>query len=79
MPMYPSPKASGETRHLVATKSFLIGAVQSYGAKAVLVGWEGSDEDAIKAIQDDAREVIALGCDNADDNGYCLGHRKGGA
>lgn len=77
MPMYPSPKApEGGSRHLCATKSFLVKSVEAYGAKQVLVDWEGTDEEAIAAIYDDPREVFAMDCDNYDETGHCLGHRR---
>ncbi len=75
MPMYPSPKAVG-VRHLVATKSFMVGLVRSQGAKVALVDWDGTDDEAVQAIKDDPREVFALDCDNFDAKGYCLGHTR---
>ncbi len=76
MPMYPSPKAGGGVRHLVATKSFLLNAVDAYGAKAVLTDWDGTDDEAKDAIREDSREVIPIDCDHYDAKGYCLGHTR---
>lgn len=78
MPMYPSPKAeaAGYSGHLIATKSWLIDIVRRFGAKVALGDkWEGTDEEAVAAIQNDPREVIpSADCDNVDERGYCLGH-----
>lgn len=68
---------NGPTRyHLQATKSYLIKAIQANGSKDFLDGWTGTDEEAIQAIQDDPREVFAVGaCDHFDaQTGRCLGH-----
>lgn len=73
MPMFASPKAVG-FQHMVATKSFLVKAVMQHGASQVLTDWSGTDDEAIKAIYDDPREVVAMGCDHYDEKGYCLGH-----
>lgn len=75
MPLIPSPRAQ-EHGHLCATKSFLIKAIQAYGAAQVIVHWTGTDDEAIAAVVADPREVIALGCDHYDDQGYCLGHER---
>lgn len=61
--------------HMTATKGYLVKAIQDHGAKDILTGWKGTNQEAIDALQDDPREVIPIGpCDNQDERGYCKGH-----
>jgi hypothetical protein len=73
MPMMPSPRATGNVRHLVATKSFVLSSIEAYGAKSVLVGWEGTDEEAKAQVRSDPRDVFASCSCKQDAQGYCLG------
>ena len=78
MPMSVRDDTIAGFMHMTATKSFLVGAVQRLGAKTVLGdSFAGSDEDAIRAINADPREVFPCGkCDHQDEKGYCLGHNQ---
>lgn len=60
--------------HIAATKQYIIQAIETRGAVAVLEDWTGSDAEAIAAVQDDPREYFACGCDHYGPDGHCLGH-----
>lgn len=64
---------ASRTLHIGATKSYVVGLIHRFGAKGVMREWDGSDEEAIQAVQDDSREVFAdCGCRKNSD-GSCSG------
>ncbi len=67
-----------KSMHMTMTKEFCISMINQYGAKKVLAGFEGTDEEAIELIQNDPYEVLIVGeCDNRDERGFCKGHTPG--
>lgn len=63
-------------KHIGATKSFLHGLIVTRGAKFVMPEWDGTDEEALKALQDDPREVICDCSCEKDERGACTGIRR---
>jgi hypothetical protein len=64
--------------HLVAAKSYLAKLVIDKGAKHVLTNFDGTNDEAVKLIMDDPRDVFTIGpCDHQDAlTGRCLGHES---
>ena len=61
--------------HLSIAKHLIIQGIEKLGSRFALNGWNGSDEEAIKEIENDPREYFTLvDCDNQDKSGKCLGH-----
>lgn len=67
---------SGRKVHLAYRKELVIKLIKQLGAKAVLVNYEGSDADAIAAVESDPRTyfVVSKECDKQDRDGSCAGH-----
>ncbi len=71
---HPSDTVRGRTRfHIGFGKAFLLEMIHQHGAQGVLNGWTETDEEAIRAIEADPREVFTS-CDHVDETGRCLGH-----
>jgi hypothetical protein len=64
------------TLHVGIVKSLLLNLIHNEGAARTLVGWTGTDEEAIEAVTADHREVFVLSaeCDRQGPDGACLGH-----
>lgn len=71
MPMRIGPKYG--VLHMGATKDFVLACIRRWGTKDVLVGWTGTDEEAIAVIEKSPREIFAT-CDcRKDERGACTG------
>jgi hypothetical protein len=70
----PVPKSGGRRLHVCVAKDYLAQMVAAFGAKEVLVGWDGTDAEALAALESDPRQFFAIGCDDVDASGRCKGH-----
>jgi hypothetical protein len=71
----PMGKAVG-TKHMGATKEFVLQCIDRFGPAEVLRGWTGTKAEALEAVRQDPREVFC-DCDCAKaENGACLGKEK---
>ena len=61
------------TLHIGATKSYVVGLIHRFGAKSVMASWDGTDAEAIQAVQDDSREVFADCTCRKNPDGSCSG------
>lgn len=65
--------------HVSIDKQYLIGIIRSTGSTdGVLVGFDGTAEEAIAACESDPREAFVMDatCDRQDATGRCLGHES---
>lgn len=66
--------------HMSMTKRYILRWIREEGSREVLNNWEGTDEEAIKAIQEGDQELfLPSECDNPAENGSCGGHPKKGS
>lgn len=61
---------SKKTVHMSMTKDFVIMTIKRYGAKEVLPNWKDTDEAAIKAIEEDERQLYN-DCPKTHKDGSC--------
>ena len=66
-------KAAGFT-HMGVHRDWVIQQIRRYGADVVCDQWDGTDEEAIAAIEADTDREYYDGCDNTDSSGRCQGH-----
>src|SRR5689334_1942508 len=70
-------KTTIRTMHISMDKFFLVKLIKENGVHEILTDFKGTEEEALKEIMDDPREVFAVGdCDNYDEKGWCQGHAK---
>ncbi len=66
--------------HVGIVKPLLLSLIKNEGASTVLVGWQGTDAEAIEAVEADPRSVFVLDakCRDWKEDGSCRGHKVGG-
>lgn len=63
-------------RHVGFAKDYLVRVIRTHGSGEVLSAWEGTDDEAIAAVQADPREVFCS-CDcPKKPNGSCAGMER---
>ncbi len=71
------PLGKHHIMHVSMDKSAVRREVVRNGAPSILVGFTGTDAEALAALDADPREVIAFeGCDHYDARGFCMGHSE---
>lgn len=77
----PDLLAAHETKremHICATKEYVLTQIVLRGARSILKGWAGTDQEAMNAVRTAPGNLIAMeGCDNFDPDHGCRGHAPG--
>ena len=63
------------TFHVQASKAYVISVIRAKGHAEILDAFEGTDAEAIAAIEADGRTYWSFGCPCPTPAGECPGHR----